>query len=42
MNETRNNCKMFGACRSPPPAANGNRASHTAQRVHCIGRVNIL
>ena len=42
MNETRNNCKMFGARRSPPPATNGNRASYTPQRVQCFGRVKTL
>ena len=29
-NENRNYSKMFGALRSPPPAANGNRSSSTA------------
>jgi len=30
MNENRNHSTMFGALRSPPPAANGNRSSSTA------------
>jgi hypothetical protein len=38
MKENRN-CKMFGALRSLPPAANGNQASYTARRVQCIGVV---
>jgi hypothetical protein len=32
MNENRNRHRMFGSLRSPPPAANVNRASSTAWR----------
>jgi hypothetical protein len=35
-NENRNNSNMFGALRSPPPAANRNRSSSTAHCDECL------
>jgi hypothetical protein len=36
MKENRNNSMMFRALRLPPPAANGNRPSSTAQSGQCL------
>jgi hypothetical protein len=36
INENRNDSKMFGALRSPPPAANENRSNSTAQCGQCL------
>jgi hypothetical protein len=37
VNENRDNCKMFSALRSPPPATNRNQASSTAQCGQYLG-----